>query len=93
MERYVGVEEARARLGALAEEIGLGSEPVVLTKRGQALAVIVSRDEYSRLKEAATRLARQELQRRLSEVRRSIEEAGLGPEAVDDAIAMARGLE
>jgi prevent-host-death family protein len=92
MERYLGVEEARGRLGALAEEVAAGSEPVILTKRGQALAVIVSRDEYARMKEAATRLVRAELQGRLAQVRESVRKAGLEPAAVDEAIAMARGL-
>jgi prevent-host-death family protein len=92
MERYVGVEEARGRLGILAEEVAGGSEPIVLTKRGQALAVVVSRDEYARMKEAATRLVRAELEGRLAEVRKEIRRAGLEATAVDEAIAAARGL-
>ncbi len=92
MERIIGVEEARGRLGSLAEEVSVGSESIVLTKRGQALAVLVSRDEYARLKEASTRLVRAELQGRLAEIRESVRRAGLKPEVVDEAIAMARGL-
>ncbi|MGZ8578599.1 MAG: type II toxin-antitoxin system Phd/YefM family antitoxin [Actinomycetota bacterium] len=92
MERYVGIERARGRLGQLAEEVAAGSEPIILTKRGQTLAVIVSRDEYAQMKEAATRLVRAELQGRLAEVRKSIRQAGLEAGAVDEAIAMARGL-
>ena len=93
MERYVGVEEARKNLGPLAEEVAAGSEPIVITKRGQGLAVLVSRDEYARMKEAATRLVRAELQGRLAEVRENVRRAGLDAEAVDEAIAMARGLD
>lgn len=92
MERQVGVEQARGRLGALAEEVAAGGDPVVLTKRGQTLAVLLSREEYSRLKEAATRLAKAELEAQLGRVRRSIAEAGLSEEAVDEAIAMSRNL-
>jgi prevent-host-death family protein len=93
MERYIGVEEARGTLGTLAAEVAAGAEPVMLTKRGQALAVIVSRDEYARMKEAATRLVRAELQGRLAQVRENIRRAGLEPGAVDEAIAMARSLD
>ena len=93
MERSLGIEEARARLGQLAADVSSGGEPIVLTKRGQSLAVMISRDEYSRLKESASRLIRQELEGRLVEVRRRVEEAGLQPDAVDEAIAAARRLQ
>ncbi len=89
----VGVEQARGRLGALAEEVASSGEPVVLTKRGEALAVLVSRAEYARLKEAATMLVRSELEARLAEIRRMVRKTGIGPEVVDEAIAMARKLE
>jgi prevent-host-death family protein len=92
MDQFIGVEQARGTLGRLAEEVSAGSEAVVITKRGQALAVLVSRDEYSRLKEAASRLARADLQQRLAQVRREIKRAGIPPEAVDEAIAAARQL-
>jgi prevent-host-death family protein len=92
MERIIGVEEARGKLGALAEEVAGGSEPVVLSKRGQGLAVLVSRDEYSRLKTAATRLVRAELQERLQKVRERALEAGLDDEEIREAIQTARTL-
>jgi prevent-host-death family protein len=93
MERFMGVEEARAKLGALAEEISTGSEPVILAKRGQALAVLVSRDEYSRLKTAATRLVRAELQERLLRVREKASQANLTDADIEEAIAAARSLD
>jgi len=93
VERFLGIEEARARLGQLAADVSSGGEPVVLTKRGHSLAVVIGRDEYSRLKEAASRLIRQELDGRLAEVRRKVEEAGLEPSVVDEAIAAARKLQ
>jgi prevent-host-death family protein len=92
MERFIGVEEARGRLGALAQEVAAGSEPIVLAKRGQALAVLVSREEYSRLKMAATRLVRAELQDRLERVGEKAREAGLADEDIREAIAAARSL-
>lgn len=92
MERYLGVETARGQLGRLAEEVAAGGEPVVLAKRGRALAVLVSRDEYARLKLAATRLIRAELGDRLTAIRESVAEAGLSEDAVDEAIRSVRGL-
>jgi len=92
MERMVGVEGARAVLGQLAEEVSAGAEPVILTKRGQALAVLVSRDEYARLKEASTRLARAELQERLAGIRKRVAQAGLDPSDVEEALRQVRAV-
>jgi prevent-host-death family protein len=92
MERFVGIEEARAKLGQLAEEVSGGAEPIVLAKKGRALAVLLGRDEYSRFKEAASRRVREDLASRLTEVRRRIVEAGLEPRAVDEAISAVREL-
>ncbi len=71
MERTIGVDKARARLGQLADEIVAEDEAVVLTRRGQAVAVLISPAEYEALLELRRRLAREELQARLAEVRRA----------------------
>jgi prevent-host-death family protein len=91
MERSIGVEEARARLGQLADEVAHG-EPVVLTRRGRALAVLVSTDEYERLVEERRRRAREELAAHLAEVRERVAAAGLDVSVVEEAISAARGL-
>lgn len=91
-ERMVGVEEARGTLGRLVEDVAASGEAVALTKRGRALAVLVSRDEYARLVQVGNRDARDELRRRLNEARRKVKAAGLDPAVVDDAIAAARRL-
>jgi prevent-host-death family protein len=57
----MGVEEARARLGQLADDVGRADESVVLTRRGRAVAVLISPAEYRRLLEERRRLARAEL--------------------------------
>jgi prevent-host-death family protein len=93
MERTIGVDKARARLGRIAEEIAADDEPVVLTRRGQALAVLVSPSEYDSLVESRRRVAREDLQARLVEVRRSVAAAGLDVSVVDDAITAARAAE
>ncbi len=92
MDRFMGVEEARTHLGRLVEEIAASGEPVSLTKRGRPLATLVSSEEYARLKQAATRGAREDLSRRLAEVRRAVRTAGLDVSVVEEAIAAARRL-
>lgn len=89
MERYLGVEEARAKLGQLVQEVAGGAEPVVFAKRGQALAVLISRDEYARLRKVASQASRDELRRRLTEARRRVKRAGLDPSVIDEAIEAA----
>jgi prevent-host-death family protein len=93
MERTIGVDKARAKLGQLAEEVAAAEEPVVLTRRGQALAVLVSPAEYERLMEDRRRRARAELRERLVAVRESVAEAGLDVSVVDEALSAARALE
>ncbi|MGC8513891.1 MAG: type II toxin-antitoxin system Phd/YefM family antitoxin [Acidimicrobiales bacterium] len=48
--RFVGVDGARSLLGRLVGEVAAGGDVVSLTKRGKALAVLVSREEYLELK-------------------------------------------
>ena len=89
VERFVGVEEARPVLGQLAQEVADGDE-VWLTKHGKPLAVLLSRDAYTRLRQAAARAGREELAARVAEARRRVAEAGLDPQIVDEAVEAAR---
>ncbi len=86
MERTLGIEEARARLGEIAEEASGNHEPVVLAKRGKALAVIVDVHEYARFKEHSSRTARAELQKLLPRIQTEIERAGLDRRMIRQAI-------
>jgi len=90
MERTIGVDKARARLGQLADEIVAEDEAVVLTRRGQAVAVLISPSEYEALLDLRRTLAREELQARLAQVRASVASAGLDVSVVDEAIEAAR---
>ncbi len=92
MERFVGVDDARSSLGRLVEEVAAGGDVVSLTKRGKALAVLVSREEYLELKLAATERARAELSGALAQARSTVREAGLDVGVIDEAIAAARQL-
>jgi prevent-host-death family protein len=93
MERTIGVDKARTRLSQLAEEVAADDEAVVLTRRGEALAVLVSPAEYDRLTETRRRIAQDELQARLAQVRQSVADAGLDVAVVDEAITAARAAE
>lgn len=90
MDRTIGVDKARARLGQLADEVVAEDEAVVLTRRGQAVAVLISPAEYDELLELRRKMAREELQARLAEVRASVASAGLDVSVVDEAIEAAR---
>ncbi len=92
MERFVGVEEARGSLGQLVDDVAAGGHVVALTKRGRPLVVLVSREEYVRLKLAQADQARSELREALGEARRKVGAAGLDPGVIDEAIAAARRL-
>jgi antitoxin YefM len=93
MERTIGVDKARTRLSRLAEEVAAEDEAVVLTRRGEALAVLVSPAEYDRLTETRRRVAQEALRARLAQVRQSVVDAGLDVSVVDDAITAARAVE
>ena len=90
MERTIGVDKARSRLGQIAEEIAADDDAVVLTRRGEALAVLVSPAEYERLRESQRRVAQEELRTRLAKVRETVADAGLDVSVVDEAISAAR---
>jgi prevent-host-death family protein len=90
MERFMGIEEARGKLGDLAQEVEQRGEPVVLTRRGRPLAVLLSRDEYGRFKLSETAAARAELERHLAKVRHSVRGTALKRSVVDEAIAAVR---
>ena len=92
MERFVGVEDARSSLGRLVEEVAAGGDVVALTKRGKALAVLVSRDEYAQMKLAASERARASSTTRSAWRDGRSAEAGLDVEVIDEAIAAARQL-
>jgi antitoxin YefM len=93
LERTIGVDRARAKLGEIADEIAADDEAVVLTRRGRAVAVLVSPTEYDSLVESRRRLAREDLQARLAEIRKNVAAAGLDVSVVDEAITAARSAE
>lgn len=90
MERTIGVDKARAKLAQLAEEVAADNEAVVLTRRGEAVAVLLSPTTYETLMQTSRRAAQEDLRTRLVQVRQSVADAGLDVSLVDEAIAAVR---
>lgn len=80
----------RAHLGDLIDRAAEGGEPVVLSRRGQPRAVLVSETDFAVLKELRRREAQVELRESLAEIRQLISQAGLDTAVVDEAVAAAR---
>jgi prevent-host-death family protein len=92
-EKRLGVEDARAQLGRLVDQVAEGGEPIEIMKWGRSAAVLVSREEYSRLKASASAAARASLRKKLKAARDRVRAAGLDAAAVDEAIAAARDVD
>lgn len=91
-ERFIGVEQARGQLGRLVDDVAAGADAISLTKRGRPVAVLVNRDEWEALQQLVRTEAREELRRRLAQVRERVTDAGLDPTTVDEAIEAARNV-
>ena len=85
-----GVEEARGRLGDLVDQVARKGTTVILTKRGEQRAILIGQGQFERLKNAASRNAREELRQRLEVVREQVTAAKLDASVVDAAIAAAK---
>jgi len=92
VKRFIGVEDARSSLGRPVEDVATSGDVVSLTKRGKALAVLVSREEYLELRQVAAERARTELSEALARARSTVREAGLDVGSIDEAITAARQL-
>lgn len=92
MEKSIGIEDARKKLGELADEVAEGGEPVNLSRRGRVRAVMVGAEEYLAFREASSRAAREELQELLPRVREQVEGEGLDAGLVRRAVEAVRRL-
>lgn len=93
MEKIIGVDEARAKLGTLVKEVSNYGEPVIITRRSKDKAVLLGRDEYIRLKEMEAENARIKLKSVIKKIRNFIKEEGLSAEEVEEAIKAVRSAE
>ncbi len=92
MARVLGVDKARPALGGLVDEVVVGGEPVVITKREGRVAVLVSYEEYTALKALAEGKAKTRLHHALREIRRAVRKSRLPVHLVDEALQATRGL-
>lgn len=90
MEKIIGVDEARAKLGSLVKEVSNCGEPVIITRRSKDKAVLLGRDEYIKLKEMEAENARIKLRSVIKKIRDFIKEEGLSVGEVEEAIKVVR---
>ena len=87
--RYLPVEEARKKLGKLVAEASSG-EPVVIGRRGTQQAVLLSQEEYERLRRVEERAAQNRLEEALVAIRAEVRKEKLPRRVVEEAIRRAR---
>ncbi|GAB6876172.1 type II toxin-antitoxin system Phd/YefM family antitoxin [Thermaerobacter litoralis] len=90
MLKLMTVEEARRELGRLLEEVRRTGQPVVITRRGTGEAVLLSAEEFQRLKSIEENYARLAFERALDAIGKAVEAAQLSPDVINDAIRAAR---
>ncbi len=69
--KILSVSEAKMKLSGIVESIRSSDQEVVITKNGAPAAVLISPDEYERLKETSAILADAAL---LSEIKKGLSE-------------------
>ncbi|MGQ0551477.1 MAG: type II toxin-antitoxin system Phd/YefM family antitoxin [Armatimonadota bacterium] len=87
--RYLPVEEARKKLGKLVAEAATG-EPVVIGRRGTEQAVLLSGEEYERLRRIAEQAAVARFKQSLEAIQAEVRRARISRKVVDEAIRAAR---
>lgn len=87
--RYVPVEEARKQLGRLVREASAG-DPVVIGRRGMDQTVLISAEEYERLRRVEEEAAKARFKSALEAIAAEARRQGLTQKVVDAAIRKAR---
>jgi prevent-host-death family protein len=87
--RYVPVEEARKRLGKLVREASSG-EPVIIGRRGADQVILLSQEEYERLRLVEERAAQARFRGALEAISATVRDQKLAQKTVDEAIRAAR---
>ena len=90
MFRMVSIEQARKELGRLMEEVRTSAEPLLFTRRGSAEAVLLSREEYERLRNIEESYARASFRDALDRITVSTQRESVPQAAVDEAIRAVR---
>lgn len=87
--RYVPVEAARKRLGSLVQEVR-EEGPVTIGRRGREQAVLLSEEEYSRLKRSEEEAAKARFAAALKDIRAEVRRRKIPRRVVADAVRSAR---
>ena len=87
--RYVPVEEARKQLGKLVRDAASG-EPVIIGRRGVEQAVMISEEEYERLRRIEEHAARVRFREALDAISADVRARRLSPKVVVEALRAAR---
>lgn len=87
--RYIPVEEARKRLGKLVREAS-GGEPVIIGRRGTDQAVLLSEEEYARLRQVEEEAARARFKEAIESIAANVQEHKIPRKMVEEAVRAAR---
>lgn len=87
--RYVPVEAARKRLGRLVQEVR-EEGPVTIGRRGQEQAVLLSDEEYARLKRSEEEAAKARFVAALEAIGGEVRRKKISPRVVAEAVKSAR---
>jgi prevent-host-death family protein len=87
--RYIPVEDARKHLGKLVREAAAG-DPVIIGRRGIEQAVLLSGEEYSRLRQVEEEAARTRFREALDAIAASVRQNKIPRKTVEEAIRTAR---
>lgn len=90
MERVVALEQARRALGKLVHDVTARREAVIIAKKAQEKAVLVSYDEYARLKAAEAADAERRFLEALTRIHADVARDGLTPDLAEEAIREVR---
>lgn len=90
MERLVALEQARRTLGQLIKEVAAHREAVIIARKARDKAVLLSLDEYRRLKALEARDAERRFLEALARIHADVAASGLDPSVVEEAVREVR---
>lgn len=87
--RYVPVEQARKRLGSLVRDVASG-EPIVIGRRGTEQAILISWEEYGRLRRVEQEAAQARFAAALEAIAAEVRRERLPQRIVEEAVRAVR---
>lgn len=90
MERIIALEQARRVLGKLLHEVATLGKPIIITKKANEKAVLITYEEYTRFKAAEAADAERRFLEALGRIHADMAQDGLAPEVIEEAIREVR---